>query len=139
MIRLSLPTWRGQEEVRPDPAFPIGEMSDHHVIFIPTHSHVDHGLGKPSLFRLVTTLSVHKIRYYNTDGELVQEFLRDKVALRPMETYQVRVSPKDTSGLGVPAPIAAGVHVGTSATVGPSFVTRGTPLVPNVVPDNFTR
>jgi hypothetical protein len=99
MIRLSLPTWRGQEEVRPDPAFPIGEMSDHHVIFIPTHLHVDHGLGKPSLFRLVTTLSVHKIRYYNTDGELVQKFLRDKVALRPMETYQVRVSPKDTSGL----------------------------------------
>ena len=140
-------------------ADPIGELGDHHVIYVPTYSHVTHGEGTAR--RLTTTLSVHnisfrdsiwvhKVRYYNTDGKIVRDFLQEKVSLSPMATYQVRVSPGDTTRLGanflvewegqagVPAPLVEAVHVSLSSSIGTSFVTRGTQLVPNVVPDDFT-
>jgi hypothetical protein len=137
---------------------PFGELGDHHVIYVPTYSHVRHGKGTAR--RLATTLSVHnisfrdsilihKVRYYNTEGRVVRDFLAEEVHLQPMQTYQVSVSPKDTTGLGanflvewearagVPAPLVEAVHWSTSPTVGTSFVTRGTQLIPNVVPDDF--
>ena len=93
---------------------------------------------------------MHKIRYYDTDGELVKNFLKEPVALSPMQTYKVRVTQKDTTrGVGanflvewqaephVPAPIAEAVHIAVSSTVGLSFVTRGSRLTPPVVPDAF--
>jgi len=137
---------------------PFGELGDHHVIYVPTYSHVRHGEGTSR--RLATTLSVHnisfresiwvhKVRYYDTEGQMVREFIEEKVSLLPMATYQVSVSPKDTTGLGanflieweakagVPAPLVEAVHVSISSTIGTSFVTRGTQLVPNAVPDDF--
>lgn len=95
---------------------------------------------------------MHKVRYYDTDGELVQDFLKERVALRPMQTYKVSVSQKDTTrGVGanflvewearphVPAPISEAVHIAISSTVGLAFVTRGNRLVPPVVPDAFPK
>lgn len=143
------------------PVEPLGLLGDHHVIYIPAYSHVVHGQDNPRTFQLTATLSVHnisfrdsiwvhKVRYYDTEGRLVEEFLRQSIGLHPMETYQVSVAPRDTSGLGanflvewegadgVPAPIAEAVHVGVSTTTGLSFVTRGTPLRPNVVPEDFS-
>lgn len=140
-------------------ADPFGELGDHHVIYVPTYSHVRHGEGTSR--RLATTLSVHnisfrdsiwvhKVRYYDTDGQMVRDFIDEKVSLLPMATYQVSVSPRDTTGLGanfliewearagVPAPLVEAVHVSISPTIGTSFVTRGTQLIPNAVPDDFT-
>lgn len=137
---------------------PMGEFGDHHVLYIPTYSHVYHGEGRAQ--RVTATLSVHnisfresislhKVRYYNTQGHLVHDFVAQEIVLQPMETYQVRVATKDTTGVGanflvewrapagVPAPLAEVLHVGVSTTAGVSFVTRGTPLVPNVVPEAF--
>ena len=135
---------------------------DHHVIYVPAYSHVYHG-NSPLRFALTATLSVHnisfrdsiwvhKIRYYDTDGELVKNFLKESVALRPMQTYNVRVTQKDTTrGVGanflvewqaephVPAPIAEAVHIAVSSTVGLSFVTRGNRLAAPVVPDAFPK
>jgi hypothetical protein len=61
---------------------------------VPAYSHVYH-YDSPLRFALTATLSVHnisfrdsiwvhKIRYYDTDGELVRSFLKEPVALRPM-------------------------------------------------------
>ena len=60
---------------------------DHHVIYVPAYSHLYYGDGTALRFPLTATLSVHnvsfrdsiwvhKIRYYDTDGQLVHNFLR---------------------------------------------------------------
>ena len=139
---------------------PIGEMGDHHVIYVPAYSHVYSG-DHARRFQLATTLSVHnisfrdsvwieKVRYYDTDGRLVYDFVKSPVPLHPMETYKVQIAESDTAGgsganflvewvgqPGVPAPIAEAVHIGISSIAGLSFVTRGVPLIPYVVPDSF--
>lgn len=143
------------------PVTPVGVRGDHHVIYIPAYSYVDVGDRGARRFSLTTTLSVHnvsfrdsiwidKVRYYDTEGRLVYDFLERKIALRPMQTHKVRIASSDTTGgsganflvewegpPGVPAPLAEAVHVGVSSTVGLSFVTRGTPLTPHIVPDRF--
>ena len=139
---------------------PIGQYGDHHVIYVPAYSHVYHD-DSPLRFALTATLSVHnisfrdsiwvhKIRYYDTDGKLVRSFLKEPVAPRPMQTYKVRVTQKDTTrGVGanflveweaqphVPAPIAEAVHIAVTSTVGLSFVTRGNRLTPPIIPDTL--
>ena len=140
---------------------PIAEAVDHHVIYVPAYSHVYTGNSAPRQFQLATTLSVHnisfrdsvwidKVRYYDTDGRLVYDFVKDPVPLHPMQTYKVHIAEGDKTGgaganflvewvgeHGVPAPIAEAVHIGLSSTAGLSFVTRGVPLTPFVVPDDF--
>ena len=64
--------------------------------------------------------------------------------------HRVHIAKSDTAGgsganflvewvsePGIPAPIAEAVHIGVPSTVGLSFVTRGVPLIPFVVPDGF--
>lgn len=138
--------------------YAVGQYGDHHVIYVPTYSHVYHSGTSPRRFQLTTTLSVHnisfrdsvrvhKVRYYGTEGRLVKDVLKQTVVLRPMQTYKVRIAPQDTTGAGagflvewegaprVPPPIVEAVHIGVSSTAGLSFVTRGTQLAPSVVPD----
>ncbi|MEC8991301.1 MAG: DUF3124 domain-containing protein [Candidatus Latescibacterota bacterium] len=86
-----------------------GALGDHHVIYVPTYSHVSHGENRVQ--RLMTTLSVHnisfresinvhKVRYYNTQGRLVHDFVKKNISLSLMQTYQVQVLMNDTTSLG---------------------------------------
>ena len=128
------------------------------MIYVPAYSHVY--LGDDRRFQMTTTLSVHnisfrdsvwidKVRYYDTDGGLVYDFVKEPVPLHPMETYKVHIEEDDTTGgsganflvewfgePGAPAPIAEAVHVAVSSTAGLSFVTRGVPLTPFIVPES---
>ena len=72
------------------------------------------------------SINIHKVRYYNTQGRLVHDFVKKNISLSLMQTYQVQVSMNDTTSLGanflvewegaagVPAPLAEAVHVGPS-------------------------
>jgi len=151
---------RDRQLAQTDRLEPIGETGDHHVIYVPAYSHVYTG-DHARRFQLAMTLSVHnisfrdsvwidKVRYYDTAGRLIYDFVKEPVPLHPMETYKVQIAESDTAGgsganflvewvgqPGVPVPIAEAVHIGISSTVGLSFVTRGVPLTSFVVPDSF--
>lgn len=144
-----------EKEIRP-----IGVHADAHLVYVPAYSHVYVG-DRNRRFQLTCTLSVRNtslqdtlelksVRYYDSHGSLVYDYLHSPSALRPMATYEVVVAERDTTGGSganflvewtgpdsTPHPIIETVMVGASSTTGVSFISRGTNLKAAEIPRAF--
>jgi len=118
------------------------------LIYVPIYSSIFRHLGKKA-YDLTATLSVHnidltnsikltRVEYYNTGGELLREYVTDRVVLKPLQTVHFVIWGDDTSGgtganflvewvseSDVSSPIVEAVTISTSGLQGVSFVTSG--------------
>jgi hypothetical protein len=116
--------------------------------YVPAYSRIRFGSGRGRL-DLATTLSIHNssretpillqsLSYHNTEGELVQSYLDQAVALRPLGTLEVFVPVDDirggtganfvvewASGSPETEPVIEAVMIGTVGTTSYSFVSPG--------------
>jgi hypothetical protein len=117
------------------------------TIYVPAYSDIYYAADKT--LDLAITLSVHNtdltrpivltsIRYYNTQGQLVKDYISQPRQLAPLEAADFFVDPYDESG-GVGAnfvvewvaeqpvyePIVEAVMIGTVSSLGFSFVSPG--------------
>jgi hypothetical protein len=138
--------------IPPAPTLSAAEVVDLHIVtgqlvFVPAYSEVI-SVPSPAL-QLSTTLAIHNtdlehtiiiksVRYYNTDGELVREFVDSPSELKPLATTGFVIESSDTSGgwganflvewgaeQPVYEPIIEAVMVSTRGTEGVSFISEG--------------
>lgn len=118
------------------------------VLYIPVYSSIYHQNDR--IFDLTATLNIHnadinsnitvtKINYYNTNGELVRSFIEDGFLLNPLQSKQFIIKQTDISG-GTAAkfiiqwfsekrvlkPVVEAVMISTSSQQGISFKTEST-------------
>ncbi len=116
------------------------------ILYIPVYSSIYHQSDRT--FDLTATLSIHnidinsditviKINYYNTDGDLVRSFSKNDIVLNPLQSKQFVIKQTDISG-GTAAkfiiqwvsekqvlkPMVEAVMISTSAQQGISFKTE---------------
>ncbi|MBL1213793.1 MAG: DUF3124 domain-containing protein [Ignavibacteriae bacterium] len=116
------------------------------ILFVPVYSTIYHQSDRT--FDLTATLSIHnvdinsnitviKTDYYNTDGKLMQRFIKDEIVLTPLQSEQFIIKQTDKSG-GTAAkfivqwvseeqvlkPIVEAVMISTSSQQGISFKTE---------------
>jgi hypothetical protein len=118
------------------------------IVYVPSYAYIRAVSGRAQM-NLATTLSVHntsadaplvleRIDYHNTQGELVQSYLPEPVALKPFGTIEVFVSREDVRGGSganfvinwssekpVPTPVIEAVMFGQSGATGYSFLSKG--------------
>jgi hypothetical protein len=117
------------------------------IIYVPAYSEIYYATDRT--LSLAVTLSVHNtdlnhpivltsVRYYNTQGQLITEFLSQPKQLEPLVATDFFIEQHDTSG-GVGAnfivewvaeqpvyePVVEAVMIGTITTHGISFVSPG--------------
>lgn len=97
------------------PAALAGEpvTSKGQTVYVPVYSHIWHGnldsKGKPQMLLLSSMLSIRNtdpddglevksVRYYDTSGKLLREFLAQPARLGPMASTDVFVEHKDDAG-----------------------------------------
>lgn len=144
-----------REPARPAAVEDPAELGEHERVnsgrvYVPTHSHIYTGEGTAE--DLAVTLSIHnvslerdlvidEVRYYDTSGKLLQEYLEAPVVLAPLETVEYFVPAKDRRG-GSGANFVVGWHADSPVvrphveavmvrTGGPqayAFATRGIPI-----------
>ena len=132
-----------------------GARADSHIalsggqtIYVPIYSHIYSGLkGRP--FSLAATLSIRNtdpkntitlmsVKYFDSDGNLVKEYLDKPSVLKAMATTRYILTESDTTGgsganflvkwqssTKVNPPIIEAVMIGTRSGQGLSFVSRG--------------
>ncbi len=119
------------------------------TVYVPAYSSVFHGELKSEM-SIAVTLSIHNtdmknriiievINYYNTSGRIIRNYIdKKRIILNPLQTYNLGVREKDTSG-GVGAnfivkwnaavktnrPVIETVMIGTKGQQGISFTSRG--------------
>ena len=123
-------------------------LSDGQTVYVPIYSHIYSGLkGNP--FSLAATLSIRNtdpghpitlvsVKFYDTDGKLVKEYLENPVELKAMASTRYILTESDTGGgsganflvkwtskTRVNPPLIEGVMIGTRSGQGISFVSRG--------------
>jgi len=123
-------------------------LSTGQTVYVPIYSHIYSGVkGRP--FDLAATLSIRNtdpkypisivsVKYYDTAGKLVKEYLEAPVTLNVLaSTRYIIVEGEKTGGSGanfmviwksdkaVNPPIIEGVMIGTHSGQGISFVSRG--------------
>ncbi|NJR12673.1 DUF3124 domain-containing protein [bacterium] len=118
------------------------------TVFVPAYAEIFYGSDDDTL-PLTTTLAIHNadprhtivvssIRYYDTDGTLVREYVETPIELKPMATTAIVVEPPTTSGgwgtnflvewgaeTPVYAPVIEAVMVSRQGTEGVSFISEG--------------
>jgi len=118
------------------------------LIYVPIYSSIFR-YPRAKTYDLTATLSIHniditnsikitKVDYYNTDGELIKAYVKDRLVLEPLRTVQFVIWGDDTSGgtganfivewvseSDVSSPIVEAVMISTSGQQGVSFVTSG--------------
>lgn len=118
------------------------------MLYVPAYSQVFSGLGNDTI-KLGVTLTIHNtdldkpiivhaVRYYNTDGALVRNYVEEAVQLSPLATIGFVIPENDfTGGWGanfivewgaeepVHEPIVEAVMVGTAGSQGISFISEG--------------
>jgi hypothetical protein len=124
------------------------EIVSGQLVFVPAYSRMFYG-DERHVAHLTTTLAIHNtdlenpiiirsVRYYDTDGALVREFIEQPVQLSPLGTVGFVVAPLDeTGGLGanfliewgaptpVYEPVIEAVMVNTSIGGGVSVISPG--------------
>jgi hypothetical protein len=81
------------------------------TIYVPVYSHIYAKGGKP--FLLEATLSVRNsdpkeditiasVRYYDTNGKLIRDYLEKPLLLKPLATTEFLVAQKEIKGFRVP-------------------------------------
>lgn len=91
----------------------IPPLSKGQMLYVPVYSHISHGnldhRGKASELLLSTMLSlrntdpalpitVTSVRYYDTEGKMLRDYLAKPLVLAPMASSEVFVEHKDKSG-----------------------------------------
>ncbi len=77
------------------------------MIYVPVYSHIYAKGGKP--FLLEATLSIRNsdpkediaiasVRYYDTNGKLIRDYLEKPMLLKPLATTEFLVAQKETEG-----------------------------------------
>lgn len=126
------------------------------AVYVPSYAYI-RAAGARAQMNLATTLSVHntspdtplvleRVDYHNTQGELIQSYLAEPVALKPFGTLEVFVSREDVRGGSganfvvnwssekpVPAPVIESVMFGQSGSTGYSFLSNGRSISPVAV------
>lgn len=125
------------------------EGSRGEIVYVPIYSSVFYQDGKRTL-ELAATLSVHnidlqnpitveKVDYYNTKGELIRKHLDKAVVLKPLETKNFVIEKEDTTGgtganflvqwqspgVAVNSPIIEALMISAGSGQGISFTTVG--------------
>jgi hypothetical protein len=119
--------------------------------YVPAYATVQAGGGRTRI-DLATTLSIHntsrersllveRIAYFDTDGQLVQEYLSEPITLPPLGTRQAFVAAEDRRGgaganflvewraePGASEPVIEAVMIGSLGATSYSFATRGHPV-----------
>lgn len=140
------PPVHDESEITIDPEL----LKQDHTVYVPAYSHVYFNKGEP--LSLTMTLSVRNIdleqpiliksvSYYDTNGKLVESFLKKSLTLKPQATAEFLVSDQDTRGgsganflvqwaseENVNKPVIEAVMIGTSNQQGISFVRSGVEL-----------
>ena len=118
------------------------------TVYVPVYSHV-YGAPRSRALNLTTTLMVRNtdpnesievlsIRYYDSQGRMLKEFLPQPVSLSPLASSHVIVEEEDESGGPGPSflvrwsgktrvnpPMVQGIMITTKSGLGASFVTQG--------------
>ncbi len=118
------------------------------TIYVPVYSHIYHH-NRQEIFELAVTLSIRNtdltnpmvissVRYYNSDGKLVKQYLDRPIQLDPLASTDFFINRNDTSGgLGanfivewvaqteISEPIVEAVMIGTDFQQGISFTSTG--------------
>ena len=118
------------------------------TIYVPAYSHIYHG-SRERPYLLTVTVSIRNVDmdlpirvtvvdYYQTQGHLLQQFLKEPVMLKPLESVRYVIPEMDEAGGSganfiveweadqpVNAPIVETVMIGTRAQQGISFTSRG--------------
>lgn len=127
------------------------------TLYVPAYSEVL--LGQDRTLELVVTLAVHNtdlnapiilksVRYYDTSGELVRNYVEDPIEVSPLATTGFLVEAQDTTGgwgsnfiiewvaeEPVSEPIVEAVMVSRSGTQGISMISLGR-VISQTSPDN---
>jgi len=118
------------------------------TIYVPIYSHI-YMRDKSRVINLAATLSIrntdaqnpiriNSARYYDTNGALVREYVKEPLRLAPMASTDFVVAEDDTSGgvganfivewsagIEVTAPVVEAVMINTASQQGISFVSAG--------------
>lgn len=118
------------------------------TIYVPVYSHIYH-YNRQEIFNLAVTLSIRNtdlsnsliitsVRYYNSDGKLVKQYLQQPIQLDALASTDFFVDRNDTSGgLGanfivewvaqtkISEPVVEAVMIGTDYQQGISFTSPG--------------
>ena len=117
------------------------------TIYVPVYSHIYAGGGQPHSLEVTLsirntdpgkTVTVTSVRYYDTKGKLVEDYLKSPLRLEPLETTAFLVKKQDVRGGSganfitewvsetvVNEPIVEAVMVGIDKTHHISFVSQG--------------
>ncbi|MBN2060245.1 MAG: DUF3124 domain-containing protein [Deltaproteobacteria bacterium] len=143
---------QGQRSLRYQP--PQGDervKHDHHVlvhtVYVPVYSHVYFGSGEPYLLTITLAVRntdldreilIRSIKYYDTDGKLVRNYLANPLKLNALASKEVLVEEHDIAGgVGakfivewvadetVESPVIEAIMIGGSDLRGISFTTTG--------------
>ncbi len=128
-------------------AIPEESVAAGQTIYVPVYSHIYYQGGKP--FLLEATLSIRNsdpseditvksVRYYNTEGKLVKNYLEKPLRLNPLATVEYLVEQKKIEGgsganfmvewvsnTKVNKPVIEAVMVGVDGQASISFVRSG--------------
>jgi hypothetical protein len=134
------------------PTLPAAPLTDLDIVkgqrvFVPAYAEIFYGSADDTL-PLTTTLAIHNsdlthaivvssVRYYNTEGALVREYVETPIELSAMATHAIVIEPREGSGWGanfivewaaqeaVYEPIIEAVMVSRQGTEGVSFISPG--------------
>ncbi len=124
------------------------ELSKGQTLYVPAYSHIYSGDNEKPFLLTITlsirnidmkqSITVTKVDYYETKGDLLKKMLDTSVTLKPLESIRYVIPQKDkTGGSGanfiveweavdyVNPPIVETVMIGTQAQQGVSFTSRG--------------
>lgn len=118
------------------------------TVFVPAYSEIFHGRGGQTT-DLTVTLAIHNtdsespiiiqaVEFYNTEGQLVRNYVDDPLSLQPLGTTGFVVADTDDSGgfganfivrwiaeAPVSEPVIEGIMINTSNQQGLSLITTG--------------
>ena len=137
-------------KISDDGSFDI-EVTEGQTVYVPVYSHIYSAGGQPYL--LEATLSIRNsdpdrpillqsVRYYDSKGQLIEDYLKSRVNLGPLETTSFLIKKRDIRGGSganfivvwnavepVYEPIIEAVMIGATDKHGLSFVSPGRALI----------
>lgn len=141
----AIPATPSQKIVTLDKNFKIASGQ---TVYVPVYSHIYHH-NRQEIFELAVTLSIRNtdltnpivitsVRYYNSEGKLVKEYLERPIQLDALASTDFFINRNDTTGgLGanfivewvaqteISEPIVEAVMIGTDFQQGISFISPG--------------
>ena len=128
----------------------LPEPTVRRTVYVPVYSSIYTGLDiRQTLIELAATVSIRNVsaqypvivnfvRYYDSGGKLVREYLKQPAELRPLATVEFVIGRRDVAGgpganfliqwvgqADVDEPLMEAVMVGQSANAGISFTSTG--------------